>query len=128
MTYFLEFIGGLLFAVALLLNVSATVALVRTKQLTIAQKTIQGFIVWILPFIGARLITQLLAESEPGITGQRWIPNDTINLYVWQALGIEAQTANRTVETEIEQTVIHSVTEHFEHSGDHSLGDGGDFH
>ncbi len=110
-----------------LLNVVATASLVRTTQLTAIQKIIQSAVVWLIPLLGARLVLHLLDESDPDVVRHRWIPNDTINAYVFQALNIEAQAIDRAVEQEIEQTIYDSASEHVSHSADGHSG-GGDGH
>lgn len=94
------------------LDVVATICLLRTEQLSRFQKLAQGAFVWLLPVIGALLVLRLLAESDPDLVRQRWIPNNTVNSYVLQALGVEARVVDRAVGQEIEQFATDALTGH----------------
>ena len=112
---------------ALLLNVMATVSLYRTTQLSHRQKVAQAALVWLIPFIAAWLVLRLLAESDPDAVRRHWTPNDTINEYVYQALGIEARIVTRQAEAYIENAIAESFSSHAEHSsgGESGGADGG---
>ncbi|MEJ2440504.1 MAG: hypothetical protein P8Z72_12700 [Gammaproteobacteria bacterium] len=58
-------IGSLLALFILYLNVAATIWLVRTDDLNHFQKLGQGMTVWLLPYLGARLVLSLLRETDP---------------------------------------------------------------
>jgi len=110
---------GVMIAIALVaasLDVVATACLVRTAQLTRFQKVSQGVIVWLVPIIGALVVLHLLVEGDPDVVRQRWIPNDTINAYLLQVLGLEARALERVAGQEIEQFAVDAVTGHSSYS------------
>jgi hypothetical protein len=122
-TYFLFAGAGILALVIIASNLMATVSLIRTSQLTRFQKIAQGVIVWCVPFIGAWLVLHLIGQSDRDVI-PRWIPNDSINEYVFQLLGIEGKIATHAVEHELEQTVGDFFTGHSDHSGGGESGGG----
>ena len=125
-TYALIALGAFALAIAVIANLMATVALVRTSVLTRFQKVAQGVIVWILPFIGSFLVLHLIGQSDRAAIPE-WIPDPAINRYVFELLGIEGKVAERATEHVVEQTIIDSISEHMSHSsGGESAGyDGG---
>jgi len=50
----------------------ATISLFKSNELDRFQKMAQLLIVWILPILGAKLILNLIAESDPDAV--RWVP------------------------------------------------------
>jgi hypothetical protein len=127
LTFTLIAVGAFVLAIAVLANLMATVALVRTDSLTRFQKIAQAVIVWMLPFIGAFLVLHLIGQSDRAVIPE-WIPNTAINDYVFQLLGIEGKVAERAAERVVEQTIIASISEHMSYhsGGGHSAGsDGG---
>jgi len=56
-----------------------------------------------------------------------WIPDPSINRYVFELLGIEGKVAERAAEHVVEQAIIDSISEHVSHSngGDSGGSDGG---
>jgi len=110
---------GAIIAIALVaasLDVVATVCLVRTVQLTRFQKAAQGAIVWLVPIVAALVVLHLLVESDPDVVRQRWIPNDTINAYLLQVLGLEARAFDRAAVQEIENFAIDALSGHTSNS------------
>jgi hypothetical protein len=109
-------------------DVVATISLIRTNQLTRFQKIAQTVIVWSVPFIGAWLVLHLIAQSDR-IVIPRWIPNESINEYVFQTLGIQSKMSLSAAENQIEQAFVDSISGHSSHSdgGGHS-GGGEGFH
>jgi hypothetical protein len=89
-TYFALALAGFLALVIVSFDVVATVSLVRTNQLTCFQKIAQAVIVCSVPFIGAWLVLHLIAQSDRTVI-PRLVPNDSINEYVFQLLGIESK-------------------------------------
>jgi hypothetical protein len=65
----------------------------------------------------------LLVESDPDVVRQRWIPNDTINGYLLQALGLEARAFDRVATQEIEDFAMDTFTGHPSHSHHGAGGD-----
>ena len=108
--------------VAASLDVVATACLVRTEQLSRFQKVAQAVIVWLVPIVGALVVLHLLVESDPDLVRQRWIPNDTINTYVLQVLGLEARAFDRLVEQEIRDLAIDAFASHATHSDQGAAG------
>ncbi|HJQ97667.1 MAG TPA: hypothetical protein VJ826_05085 [Candidatus Polarisedimenticolaceae bacterium] len=100
----------------LLINVVATVALYRTLQLSRRRKAAQGAFAWCIPFVGASLVLHLLADSDPDAVHERVIPNDTINAYVLQALGVQARVSLDATRSAIEHAIIDAVSSHVDHS------------
>jgi hypothetical protein len=100
-------------------DVVATISLIRTDQLTRFQKIAQTVIVWSVPFIGAWLVLHLIAQSDRTII-PRWVPNESINEYVFQALGIESKVSLSAAENQVEHAFVDLITGHSSHS------DGGD--
>jgi hypothetical protein len=128
MTYALiAFCALVALIIVVVVNLMASVALVRTSGLTRFQKVAQGVIVWLLPFVGAFLVLHLIGQSDRAAIPQ-WIPDPAINRYVFELLGIEGKAAERAAEHVVEQTIIDSISEHMGHhsSGGESAGsDGG---
>ena len=118
MIYALITVGVFVGLVVLLLNLMATVSLIRTSALTRFQKIAQAIIVWLLPFIGAWLVLHLIGQSDRAVIPE-WIPDPAINRYVFELLGIEGKVAERAAEHVVEQAIIHSISEHMSH---HSSG------
>jgi hypothetical protein len=58
-----EIVGWSLVAIALILNVSATVLLVRSDFESRYQKTMQGSLVWLVPLVGAIVVIAILTNS-----------------------------------------------------------------
>ena len=116
MIYALITVGVFVGLVVLLLNLMATVSLIRTSALTRFQKIAQAIIVWLLPFIGAWLVLHLIGQSDQAAIPQ-WIPDPAINRYVFELLGIEGKVAERAAEHVVEQTIIHSISDHMSHHG-----------
>jgi hypothetical protein len=116
--YALITVGVFVGLVVLLLNLMATVSLIRTSALTRFQKIAQAIIVWLLPFIGAWLVLHLIGQSDRAVIPE-WIPDPAINRYVFELLGIEGKVAERAAEHVVEQAIIHSISEHMSH---HSSG------
>ena len=108
-------------AFVLYLNVMTTVALFRTRNLSVPQKIAQLVVAWLVPIIGARLVVYLLVEHDLAALPARWAPNDTINHYVLTALGVPARYLTNMAETAIEQGIYESVSSHFS-SGESSAG------
>jgi hypothetical protein len=125
-TYALIAVGGFVALIVVVLNLMATVSLIRTSSLTRIQKIAQAIIVWMVPFVGALLVLHLIGQSDRAAIPE-WIPDPAINQYVFQLLGIEGNVAERAAEQAVEQTIIHSISEHMSHSsgGDSSGSDGG---
>jgi hypothetical protein len=125
-TYALIAVGGFVALIVVVLNLMATVSLIRTSSLTRIQKIAQAIIVWMVPFVGALLVLHLIGQSDRAAIPE-WIPDPAINQYVFQLLGIEGKVAERAAEQAVEQTIIHSISEHMSHSswGDSSGSDGG---
>ena len=127
MIYALITVGVFVGLIALLLNLMATVSLVRTSALTRFQKIAQAIIVWLLPFIGAWLVLHLIGQSDRAAIPE-WIPDTAINRYVFELLGIEGKVAERAAEHVVETAIIDSISEHMgHHSGGGETGgsDGG---
>jgi hypothetical protein len=127
MTYALIAFCALVALIVVVVNLMASVALVRTSGLTRFQKVAQGVIVWLLPFVGAFLVLHLIGQSDQAAIPQ-WIPDPVINRYVFELLGIEGKVAERAAAHVVEQTIIDSISEHMGHhsSGGESAGsDGG---
>jgi hypothetical protein len=127
MIYAVIAVGGFVVLIIAVLNLMATVSLIRTSGLTRFQKVAQGVIVWMLPFLGAFLVLHLIGQSDRAAIPE-WIPDRPINQYVFQLLGIEGKIAERAAEHVMEQTIINSISEHISHnsSGGESAGsDGG---
>jgi hypothetical protein len=59
------FIGAAFAVLVIYLNIAASIGLFRTKDLNRFQKWCQYVIVWLLPYIGARLVLTLLRETDP---------------------------------------------------------------
>ena len=115
---------GLLALVVFSASLVATVSLIRTEQLTRFQKIAQTVIVWVVPIVGAWLVVYLVSQSDRRVV-PRWIPNDTINDYVYQLLGFEGKIALRAAEQELEHAVLDSLSGHETHVGGHDPGGGG---
>jgi uncharacterized membrane protein YgcG len=129
-TYVLIAFGAFVLAIAVLANLMATVALIRTSGLTRFQKVAQGVIVWVFPFVGALLVLHLIGQSDRAAIPE-WFPDPAINRYVFELLGIEGKVAERAAEHVVEQTIIDSLSEHMSHSGGgesagYDSGHGGD--
>ena len=126
MTYALMAVGGFVVLIVVVLNLMATVALIRASGLTRFQKVAQAVIVWTLPFVGAFLVLHLIGQSDRAVIPQ-WIPNPAINEYVFQLLGIEGKIEMRAAEHVVEQAIIDSISEHMSHSsgGESAGSDGG---
>lgn len=127
MTYVLVVVGGFIALVVVVLNLMATVSLIRTSGLTRFQKVTQAAIVWVVPFIGAFLVLHLIGQSDRAAIPE-WIPDPAINRYVFQLLGIEGKVAERAAEQVVEQAIIDSISEHMSHSssgGETGGSDGG---
>ena len=126
MIYGLIAVGVAAIAILVLLNLMATVALIRTSELTQFQKIAQGIVVWALPFAGAFLVLHLIGQSDREAIPE-WIPDPEINRYVFELLGIEGKVAERAAEHVVEQTIINTISEHMSHSGagDTAGSDGG---
>jgi hypothetical protein len=92
------------------------VSLIRTSQLTRFQKIAQGVIVWCVPIIGAWVVLHLIGQSDRDVI-PRWIPNDSVNEYVFQLLGIEGKMVTSAVEHEVEQALGDLFAGHADHSG-----------
>ena len=124
--YVLIAIAVLAAGVVVAANLTATVALIRTNSLTRFQKVAQGVIVWLLPFIGALLVLHFISQSDRAAIPE-WIPDPVINRYVFELLGTEGKIAERAAEHVVEQTIIHSISEHMHDSGagDTAGSDGG---
>ncbi|MES9970743.1 MAG: hypothetical protein ABW092_11975 [Candidatus Thiodiazotropha sp.] len=60
-----EIIIFLTIAIALYLNLSASVHLARSDMYSMSQKAAQYLLIWLLPFIGAAVVLTILME-EPG--------------------------------------------------------------
>jgi hypothetical protein len=119
--------GAFVALVVVVLNLMATVSLIRTSSLTRFQKVAQGVIVWVLPLFGAFLVLHLIGQGDRAAIPE-WIPDPAINQYVFELLGIEGKVAERAAEHVVEQTIIHTISEHMSHhsSGGESGGsDGG---
>jgi hypothetical protein len=107
--------------VLLVMDIIATVSVLRTRQLSRLQKVGQVAFVWCVPFVGAMLVTHLLAESDPDTVIRRWIPNDTINAYVLQLLTVEARVSLDATRAAAEGAFLDAFSPHSDHSaGDHS--------
>src|ERR1700720_3551618 len=102
MTYALIAIGAFVALIVVVANLMAIVALIRTSGLTRFQKIAQGVIVWMLPFIGAFLVLHLIGQSDRAAIPE-WMPNPSINRYVFELLGIEGKVAERAAEQVVEQ-------------------------
>jgi hypothetical protein len=76
-----------------------------------------------VPIIGAWFVLHLIGESDRDVI-PRWIPNDSINEYVFQLLGIEGKMVTSAVEHELEQAVGDLFTGHADHSGGGESGGG----
>ena len=107
--------------VAILSDVLALWVLIRTSQLTRFQRLAQGVIVLLLPILGAWLVLHLLGQGEPELV-RGWVPNDTMNYYVSQILGIESKLAMRAAEHEMEHSLIDSFSGHHGHIGSGDVG------
>jgi hypothetical protein len=128
MAYFLLCVSVVAAVALLLINLMATVSLYRTRQLSRGQKIAQGAFVWCLPFVGASLVMHLLADGDPDVVHQRLIPNDTVNAYVLQLLGVEARASLDATQSAIEHTIVDALSSHHgSDGGTHSAG-GGDGH
>ena len=77
MTYALIALGALVAFVVVAANLMATVALIRTAELTQFQKVAQGIIVWVLPFVGAFLVLHLIGQSDREAIPE-WIPDTAL--------------------------------------------------
>ena len=66
-----KYVLCLLLVVVSTLNVLATVSIIKAASLTAAQKVGQTIFVWLVPFVGAKLVLHLLSESEPEAV--KWI-------------------------------------------------------
>jgi hypothetical protein len=119
-------VGGFVVLIVVVLNLMATVSLIRTNGLTRFQKVAQGVIVWMLPFVGAFLVLHLIGQSDRAAIPE-WIPDPAINRYVFDLLGIEGKVAERAAEHVVEQAIIDSISGHISHSGAGESGaaDGG---
>ena len=126
MTYALIALGALVAFVVVAANLMATVALIRTAELTQFQKVAQGIIVWVLPFVGAFLVLHLIGQSDREAIPE-WIPDTAINRYVFEMLGIEGKVAERAAEQVVERAIFDSISEHMSHhsGGGESGADGG---
>ena len=79
--------------------------------------------------MGASLVMHLLAESDPDVVHQRVIPNDTVNAYVLQVLGVQARASLDATESAFEHAIVDAFTSHHDHSGGGGeSGGGGDGH
>jgi tellurite resistance protein TehA-like permease len=96
-----------------LLDVTATIALVRSQDLSRLRKVAQLAVVWLVPIIGAHLVVRFLYESEPRAIPDRWVPNDAINVVLLGALGVTVREVVNLAESAVEQQVIHAVSGHF---------------
>jgi len=89
----------------------------------------QLLIAWLVPIVGARLVMYLLVEHDLEAIPRRLIPNDTVNHYLFTALGVPARHLTRIAKTAIQHEVYDAVSSHFssgEPSGaSDSGGDGG---
>ena len=65
----------------------------------------------------------LIGQSDREVI-LRWIPNDSINEYVFQMLGIEGKAVTSAVEHELGQAVGDLFTGHADHSGGGESGGG----
>jgi hypothetical protein len=119
-------VGGFVVLIVVVLNLMATVSLIRANGLTRFQKGAQGVIVWMLPFVGAFLVLHLIGQSDRAAIPE-WIPDPAINRYVFDLLGIEGKVAERAAEHVVEQAIIDSISGHISHSGAGESGgaDGG---
>jgi hypothetical protein len=114
--YVLFAITGAAAVFLVIVNLMATVALVRTDSLTGFQKVAQGFIVWVFPVAGALLVLHLIGQSD-GRAIPKWISDPEINQYVFQLLGIEGKAAERAAEHVVEQALVHGISEHVSDAG-----------
>jgi hypothetical protein len=113
----------------LLLDVMATVSLVRSEDLSRLRKVAQLLVVWLVPVIGAHVVVRLLNESEPHAIPDRWVPNDAINAVLLGALGVTAREVLNLAESVVEQQAIHAVSSHFsggEATSVNDIGSAGD--
>lgn len=101
-------VGGFVVLIVVVLNLMATISLIRTNGLTRFQKIAQGVVVWMLPFVGAFLVLHLIGQSDRAAIPE-WIPDPAINRYVFDLLGIERKVAERAAEHVVEQAIIDSI-------------------
>lgn len=64
----------LLLAYVLYFNILASIVIYYDKSLTQFQKSVQPFIVWCIPLIGATYILHLLFKTSPKTIPRSWIP------------------------------------------------------
>ena len=92
--------GFVVFCV-LFLNVIASIALFKTDELSKLQKLFQLLFVWLVPFAGSLLVLNLLSGYDPDSIPRRWVPNEKINSYLQDMLGLQAQAINRATRHEL---------------------------
>ena len=126
MRYFILSVVSIAALLLLMMNIIATVSVARTRQLSLRQKISQVAFVWFVPFVGAMLVTHLLAESDPSVVYRHWIPNATINAYVLQALTFQARESLRGMRIASEDSLIDAFSSDSDHSGSDHSGGGGD--
>ena len=63
-----------LLAYVLYFNILASIVIYYDKSLTPFQKSVQPFIVWLIPIIGATYILHLLFKVSPKTIPRSWIP------------------------------------------------------
>ena len=75
----LYFLLLLLLVFGVFSNLLATVSIIKSELLTRFQIIGQIILVWVVPYLGARMVLNMLSESE--ISSVRWIPKFLRNFY-----------------------------------------------
>lgn len=75
-----------LFAYYIYFNILALIVIYYDKSLTRFQKTVQPFIVWLVPIVGAAYVLHLLFKSSPKTIPRSWIPWPFKNLVYGPAI------------------------------------------
>ncbi|GAA3917140.1 hypothetical protein [Litoribacillus peritrichatus] len=97
MEYYILFLVLVILGLVIYLNVMCSIALYRTDDLEKVQKLAQALIVWFVPILGPFFILRLIHSFDESSIPSRWFPNDYINSYIRQALGIQARVVNRSM-------------------------------
>jgi hypothetical protein len=114
----------LISVVALAYALSGTVAILRTAQLSHAQKCIQAVLVWVLPFVGPLMVLHLLADRDAEAIPAGWSTNEEINSYVWQALTGHTRLAYKAAISYVHSSLIESGADALQGTQGESSGDG----
>ena len=118
---------GVIAVIVLYLNVTTTIAVSRSSNLSGIQKLGQIAVAWLIPILGARLVTHFLVEHDIASIPTRLVSNDTVNHYLLTALGVPARHLTSVAKAAIQQEIYEAVSNQLsdKESSETSAPDGG---